>query len=106
MKKIVLSSSHDCAIMARAIKGHYPDVKVRSIPVADGGEGSVDAFLSAVGGKKIPVSVTGPYGEPMQSFYGILSDGTAVIEMASCAGLPLVEGNMNPLLTTTFGVGQ
>ncbi len=115
MKKVVLipdsfkgtmSSAQVCAVMARAIRAHHPHAQIRSIPVADGGEGSVDAFLSAVGGEKIEVPVAGPYGEPMQSFYGLLPDGTAVIEMAACAGLPLVEDRKNPLLTTTFGVGQ
>lgn len=115
MKKIVLipdsfkgtmSSSQICAIMARAIALHYPQAEVRSIPVADGGEGSVDAFLSAAGGHKRTVQVAGPYGEPVQGFYGILPNGTAVVEMAACAGLPLVGDRLNPELTTTYGVGQ
>ena len=115
MKKVILipdsykgtmSSAKVCAVMAEAIKRHCPNAQVRSIPVADGGEGSVDAFLSAVGGEKIALTVTGPYKEQITGFYGVLPDGTAVIEMAACAGLPLVQGKENPLLTTSFGVGQ
>lgn len=116
MKKILLipdsfkgtmSSKQICDIMERAIHLHYPDTEVISIPVADGGEGSVDAFLSAIGGEKRTVAVKGPYFEEMEAFYGVVDDGkTAVIEMAACAGLPLVGDNRNPLKTTTYGVGQ
>lgn len=115
MKKIVLipdsfkgtmSSAEICAIMEKAIKKFYPETDVISIPVADGGEGSVDAFLTAVGGKKISVPADDPYFNKMDAFYGKLSDGkTGVIEMAACAGLPLVEDRRNPEKTTTFGVG-
>ena len=115
MKKIVLipdsfkgtmSSAEICGIMENAIKKFYPHAEIAGIPVADGGEGSVDAFLTAVGGKKITVSADDPYFKKMDAFYGKLSDGkTGVIEMASCAGLPLVEGRRDPEKTTTFGVG-
>ncbi|MEL7648949.1 MAG: glycerate kinase [Sedimentibacter sp.] len=105
--KGTLSSETICSIMADKVKKHFPDCRVVSIPVADGGEGSVDCFLAAVGGEKAAVTVKNPYFEDMQSFYGILKGGdTAVIEMASCAGLPLVEDRKNPLKTTTYGVGQ
>lgn len=116
MKKIVLapdsfkgtmSSIKICDIMEAEIKKFYPDAEVIKIPVADGGEGTVDAFLEAVGGEKIHVMVKGPYFETMDSFYGILADGkTAVFEMAAAAGLPLVENRKNPFLTTTYGVGE
>lgn len=95
-----------CRIMDEEIRKIYPDADIVSIPVADGGEGSVDAFLSACGGKKIELTVKGPYLEEMTGFYGVLDNGTAVIEMAACAGLPLVENNKNPLKTSTYGVGQ
>ena len=82
-------------------------VTVKSIPVADGGEGSVEAFLAAAGGERRTRTVTGPFGEPVEAFYGILGDGrTAVIEMAACAGLPLAEGRLNPERATTYGVGE
>lgn len=104
--KGTMSSSEICSVMSRAILSHYPQAQVISIPVADGGEGSVDAFLQAVGGEKIFVTAKGPYGEPIESFYGMLSDGTAVIEMAAAAGLPMVGDNKHAEKTTTYGVGQ
>lgn len=105
--KGTLGSSQICRIMEEKIKAHVPDSQTVSIPVADGGEGSVDAFITAVGGSREYVTVKNPYFEDMQSYYGLIDGGkTAVIEMASCAGLPLVEDRKNPELTTTYGVGQ
>jgi glycerate kinase len=115
MKKIVcipdsfkgtLSSSTVCEVMKTAIQQHCPDCDVVTIPVADGGEGSVDAFLTAVGGEKVYCRVFNPYFEPMEAFYGRLNEHTAVIEMAASAGLPLVVDRLNPSLTTTYGVGE
>ena len=103
--KGTMSSNEVCDIMHQAILRHFSDAKVVSIPVADGGEGSVDCFLAALGGEKVEVMVKGPYSEDMLSFYGRLPDGTAVIEMAACAGLPLVEGRKAAEKTTTYGVG-
>ncbi len=105
--KGTLSSKQICDIMREEINKQFSGATVVSIPVADGGEGSVDCFLSALGGQRIETEVSGPYFEKINSFYGIIEDGkTAVIEMASCAGLPLVEDRKNPLLTTTFGMGE
>lgn len=105
--KGTLSSAQVCAISEKKIKEFYPQAQVISIPVADGGEGSVDCFLSATSGQKIIVGASGPYFEKIDAFYGIIEGGdTAVIEMAACAGLPMVEGRKNPLKTTTFGVGE
>ncbi len=105
--KGTLSSTRICEIMSEKIKEHFTDAEIISIPVADGGEGSVDCFLTALGGEKVTTTVSGPYFEKMQGFYGLIDNGnTAVIEMASVAGLPLVENNKNPLKTTTFGVGE
>ncbi len=116
MKKVVLipdsfketmSSIEICNIMKQSIISRFPECETVSIPVADGGEGSVDCFLNAMGGEKVSVNVSGPFFNHIDSFYGLVDGGkTAVIEMAACAGLPLVEGNKNPMLTTTFGVGQ
>ncbi|MEG1126562.1 MAG: glycerate kinase, partial [Oscillospiraceae bacterium] len=116
MKKIILipdsfkgtmSSEEICDIMATSIKKAYANAQITAIPVADGGEGSVDAFLCAVGGEKKYLNVKGPYFEEMSAFYGVIDGGaTAVIEMAACAGLPLVGDDKNPCKTTTFGVGQ
>jgi glycerate kinase len=105
--KGTLSSTEICSIMSNGIKKHYPDAQVVSIPVADGGEGSVDCFLTALGGEKVFLTCKNPYFEDMQGFYGLINNGTtAVIEMASTAGLPLVENRKNPMLTTTYGVGE
>ena len=115
MKKILLipdsfkgtmSSMEICSIMEESIHHHYPEAEVVSIPVADGGEGSVDAFLEALGGEKVSVKAQDPYGREINSFYGILPDDTAVIEMAAAAGLPLVGENRRAEKTTTYGVGQ
>lgn len=116
MKKIVLipdsfkgtlSSKQICEIIEKRVNVHFPECEVVSIPVADGGEGSVDAFLTALGGEKVTVTTKNPFFEDMESFYGLIDDGsTAVIEMAASAGLPLVENRRNPLKTTTYGVGQ
>jgi glycerate kinase len=116
MKKIVLipdsfkgtlNSKDICNIIAKSINKYFPECEIISIPVADGGEGSVDCFLTALGGEKIYETVKNPYFEDMKSFYGLINGGeTAIIEMASCAGLPLVEGRKDPRKTSTYGVGQ
>ncbi len=104
--KGTMSSARICREVKDTFLRHWPDAKITTIPVADGGEGSVDAFLEALGGEKIFVEVKGPYGEVLESYYGLLSDGTAVVEMAAAAGLPLVGDNKQAEKTTTFGVGQ
>lgn len=116
MKKIILApdsfkgtmnSITICCIMEDVIKRHFSSAEIIKVPVADGGEGTIDCFLEAVGGEKINVRIKGPYFEEIDACYGILPDGnTAIIEMAQAAGLPLVEGRMNPSITTTYGVGQ
>lgn len=114
MKKIILipdsfkgtmSSMEICGIMEKVLGEHYPDAEILSIPVADGGEGTVDAFLTAMGGEKVFLTVSGPLGTPVEGFYGRIGD-MAVIEMAAAAGLPLVYGHPAPEEATTYGVGQ
>lgn len=105
--KGTLSSTQICSIMKEQINEQFPHAKVISIPVADGGEGSVDCFLSALNGEKVFAQCKNPYFEQMQGFYGLINDRkTAIIEMAACAGLPMVEDRKNPMLTTTYGVGE
>ena len=105
--KGTLSSLQICSILSGKILQYYPECQVISIPVADGGEGSVDCFLTALGGEKVRETVKNPYLEDMEAFYGKLDGGrTGVIEMASCAGLPLVENRKDPGKTSTYGVGQ
>lgn len=115
MKKIILApdsfkgtmtSSEICAVMKSEIKAVYPDCHAVSFPVADGGEGTVAAMVEAVGGKTVEAKVKGPFGEEISSFYGLLNNGAAVIEMAAAAGLPMVRGREDPMRTTTYGVGQ
>ena len=104
--KGTLSSARICHAVGEEIHAVFPDAAVREIPVADGGEGTVDAFLAAVGGQKVTVKCKGPYMEEMTGFYGLLPDGTAVVEMAAAAGLPLVGENRHAEQTTTYGVGE
>jgi glycerate 2-kinase len=104
--KGTMSSSEICTIMEAQIKTYYPDAKIVSLPVADGGEGSVDALLAAMSGKKVFIRAKNPYMEDIDGFYGVTENGTAIIEMAACAGLPLVEDNQHPDKATTYGVGQ
>lgn len=105
--KGTMSSMQVCEAMERGIRRVLPEAIVDSLPVADGGEGSVDAFLHAIGGKKRAADVCGPYFDKIEASYGVLGDGqTAVIEMAACAGLPLVFNRKDPSRTTTYGVGE
>ena len=116
MKKVILipdsfkgtiSSAGICTVMRERILAHHPDCTVLSVPVADGGEGSVDAFLTALGGERVTLSVAGPFFEKTEAFYGLIDGGkTAVIEMAAAAGLPLAAGREDPRRTTTYGVGE
>ncbi|MGF7400756.1 glycerate kinase [Thermoanaerobacterium thermosaccharolyticum] len=83
------------------------DAEIAGLPIADGGEGTVDALITSLGGKIIDVDVLGPLGNVVKGYFGVLNDGTAVIEMAASSGLNLVPNDMrNPLITTTYGVGQ
>lgn len=104
--KGTMSSQEICDILTQELHRVWPQAAAVAIPVADGGEGSVDAFLAAAGGEKISVPCKGPYMEDVQGFYGCLPDGTAVIEMAAAAGLPLAGDRLHPDRTTTYGVGQ
>lgn len=102
-----LSSGEICGIIAREIRRRDPEARVCALPVADGGEGTVDAFLGALGGEKVAVPCRDPYGRPITAHYGLFPDGkTAVIEMAAAAGLPLVGEDRRVADTTTYGVGQ
>lgn len=80
--------------------------EVRTVPLADGGEGTLDALLAARGGRRRRLSVTGPQGDRQKSAYALLRDGTAVVEMALASGLALVDGTNDPLAATTRGTGE
>lgn len=82
-------------------------IKIIKIPVADGGEGTVEAIIAATGGRIVRTKVFDPLGKEIESFFGILPDKTAVIEMAAASGLNLIKTEeRNPLITTTYGTGQ
>ena len=104
--KGTLSSEDICRIASEEILRLEPEAEICAIPVADGGEGTVDAFLAAVGGTRAEVPCTGPCGQEVMGFYGLLPDGTAVVEMAAASGLPLAGACRDPEKTTTYGVGQ
>lgn len=104
--KGTLSAREICDIEARVIRRFVPDAEIHSIPMADGGEGMVSAYLDAVGGQRGETRVSGPFGQPVMAEYGILPSGWAVAEMASAAGLPLAEGRLDPLRASTRGVGE
>jgi len=94
--------------IASGVQRMYPQAEIVMIPVADGGEGTVQTLVDATGGEIVQQTVTGPLGTSVSAFFGLLGDGeTAAIEMASCAGLPLVPPEQrNPRITTTYGVGE
>ncbi len=94
--------------VSEGIKQVYPDAEVNICPLADGGEGTVDAIIAATGGKMVETTVHNPLGIMIQSNYGIIPrTKTAIIEMSSAAGITLIdEASRNPLNTTTFGVGE
>lgn len=93
--------------MERGVKRAYPHAQVVKLPVADGGEGTVDALVLATGGEYREVEVTGPLGDKVSAKYGILRDGTVIIEMAAASGLTLLPvERRNPRFTTTFGTGE
>lgn len=105
--KGTLSAIEVCNIMKSSIKNLYKEANIISVPVADGGEGTVDAFLYALGGEKKSVWVSDAFNEQkILAHYAMLKDNIAVIEMATCAGLPLVKNRLEPDKTTTFGVGE
>ncbi len=104
--KGTLDAQEICTIISDTVHEHLPDADITCIPMADGGEGLVNAYLQALGGVKREAVVTGPNGKPVRSEYGILGDMTAVMEMAACAGLPLMGNRLDPMHATTYGVGE
>jgi glycerate kinase len=94
--------------MERGVRSVFPDASVARVPIADGGEGTVEALVAATGGRLESRRVTGPLGEPVEARWGVLGDGrTAVVEMAAASGLTLVpRERRNPRVTTTRGTGE
>ncbi|MBQ1188775.1 MAG: glycerate kinase [Peptococcaceae bacterium] len=102
-----LSSIEAATSVSEGIRDVIPDAAIQIVPLADGGEGTVEAVLAATGGNLQTVHVKDPLGRQIQASYGILPSGTAVIEMAAASGLTLLsEEERNPFYTSTYGTGQ
>jgi glycerate kinase len=100
-----LSAAAAADAMAAGLRAAGVD-EVRRLPLADGGEGTLDALLAARGGSTRSATVTGPLGEPVEAAWGVLPDGTAVVEMARASGLELVAHRNDPLRASTRGTGE
>lgn len=101
-----LTSMQSGNAAAEGIRRACPDAEITVRPLADGGEGTVDALVSGLGGEFRSVEVTGPCGKPVTARYGIIGS-TAVMEMSAAAGITLVpRGEQDPMKTTTYGVGE
>lgn len=103
--KGTLSSVDVCRIVSEELRKKYAEIEITEIPVADGGEGTVEAFLYALGGEKIYCTVKSPLGNDITAYYGVLPNSTAVIEMAQASGISIEKEN-SALLASTFGTGQ
>ena len=102
-----LTSEKTVELLSRAAREVFGECECSGVPVADGGEGTVEAVITAEQGEHITVKVHGPLMEETESFYGIFDGNKAVIEMAAASGLPMVPEELrNPLNTTTFGTGE
>ncbi|MGQ8773078.1 glycerate kinase [Serratia sp. NA_112.1] len=103
-----LSAMEVAEAIERGFRQIYPQVQYVKLPMADGGEGTVDSMVAATGGEIVRVEVTGPLGQPVTAFYGLLGEGeTAVIEMAAASGLHLApKERRDPRITTSYGTGE
>lgn len=104
-----MTAEQACLAMQRGIEKVIPDAKIIHVPMADGGEGTVDALVSARNGRKVSIEVSGPFTQhKVQAYFGLIeNDQTAVIEMALANGIHLIEKSQrNPLLTSTLGTGE
>lgn len=103
-----LRSIEVCEYLSRGIEQVRPDAEIVKLPMADGGEGSVDAVVSATKGKLVSLDVHNPLGKKIEAHYGILGNGeTAIMEMAFASGIELLDReDLNPWLTTTYGTGE
>lgn len=103
-----LSALEVAEAIERGFRQIFPQVQYVKLPMADGGEGTVDSMVAATGGEIVRAEVTGPLGQPVQAFYGLLGEGeTAVIEMAAASGLHLApKAQRDPCMTTSYGTGE
>lgn len=102
-----LTAKEACAAMKRGVLKTVPDAEVVTIPMSDGGEGTTRSMVDSLGGTMIKCKVRNPLGMPTTALYGILSDGTAIIEMAEASGLTLIgRDERDPMKSTTYGTGE
>ncbi len=104
-----MSAKEACTAMDKGIRKVFPDANIIHVPMADGGEGTVDSLVDASNGTKVNIKVTGPLSyTKVDAYYGLLGDGsTAVIEMAKASGIGLINrDDRNPMITTTYGTGE
>lgn len=102
-----LTSREAGMAVSDGIKRVYPEAECEILTVADGGEGTVDALMSALESETVTAEVSDPLGRRIKAQYGITAEGTALMEMSAAAGITLLERDeLNPLLSTTYGVGE
>lgn len=102
-----MRSARVCEIVRQAVLREMPDAEVLALPMADGGEGTVEAVVAAAGGRFERFEAAGPLGGCVEAQYGVLPDGTAIMEMASASGIELVPADaLNPLEASTYGTGE
>lgn len=103
-----MTAKEVCIAMEKGLKKIFPEATYIHVPMADGGEGTVQSLIDATQGQIFQQTVVGPLGEPVEATYGVMGDGDiAVIEMASASGIHHVnQDTKNPLITTTYGTGQ
>ncbi|WP_255276598.1 glycerate kinase [Actinomadura madurae] len=103
-----LSAAAVCAAVEEGVRRAAPAAEVVAVPMADGGEGTLDCFLSARAGEAVEVAATDPLGRPVKARYALSGDGTsAVVELAAASGLPLVEDvPPDPMSAATTGTGE
>ena len=105
--KGTLSSETIIELLTETAEKIFPGCETAGVPIADGGEGTVDAVITVTKGEKRVLTVHGPLMEETESSYGIFGGDSAIIEMAAASGLPMVPPEKrNPLNTTTYGTGE
>lgn len=105
--KGTLSSARSSELLAEEARAFFPEADFRSLEVADGGEGTVDAIVASLGGRRVSLLAADPLGRPIEATYGMLPGKRAVIEMAAASGLPILSvDERDPRKTSTFGTGQ
>lgn len=101
------SAKHITKLLEEVTQRHFPECEMISVPVGDGGEGTVEAVLDVLRGHYVSVNVTGPLGKSVQARYGVFGEESAIIEMAQASGLPLIPvEKLDPMQATSYGTGE